>query len=124
MSSHPLYESPEEDQGRESRTSDWNETEIASFLEEKDDSRLKSKGSKEELMTRANELGIFYDEDRDWREEQLKDSGDRNYDWNITCRLVPKEDFDAERSDPDDYVPDEVRFLDENEEVQIEYVEK
>lgn len=124
MKSHPLYERPKEDQGRKSRTSDWNETEIANFLEEKDESRLKSNGSEEELIARANELGLFYDEEEDWREEQVKDLGDREYDWNITDGLVPKEDFDAERSDPDDYIPDEVRFLDENKEVQVEYKNK
>lgn len=123
MNSHPLYGRPKEDQGREQRTADWDESEIVDFLDTQYDNPLEEFGadSYDRLEEKIEELGLSYDEDSDWRHEQVSDLGEKEFDWGITCGLARKEDIEERDSKPDDYVPWEVRFEDEEGEVQVEY---
>lgn len=123
MDPHPIYERPEEDQGRKERTDDWNVSEITSFLFEQYDNPLDEfdVDNRKELETKVEEQGLTYDKDSDWRYNQVPELGEKNYDWGITCGLARSEDVEERSTKPDDYVPWEVRLKDENGEVQVEY---
>jgi hypothetical protein len=123
MNSHPLYERPLEDQGRESRTDDWNKSNIINFLDENYDNPLKEFGvdDYDELKQRVDELGLSYDEESDWRQNQISDLGEKDFDFSMTCYPIKLEDKEERKSKPDDFVPKEVRFLDENRDIQVEY---
>lgn len=126
MVSHPLYERPEEDQGRKSRTGQWTESEIIEFLNDQYEDPLDEFEADDyaELSQKVNELGLAYDEESDWRYEQIPDLGEKNFDYGITCYPMRLEDGEERPPKPDDYVPVGVRLEDENGDVQVEYENK
>ena len=123
MVSHPLYERPDEDQGRENRTGQWTEDEIIEFLDDRYENPLDEFGvdNYAELSQKVNELGLTYDEESDWREEQVPELGERNFDYEISCYLMRLEEGEERPSKPDDYVPAKVRFIDEEGSVQVQF---
>ena len=123
MESHPLYERPEEDQGREERTADWNKKDIMRFLNDQYSDPLEKYdvNSYEELGGKIDDLELAHGEESDWRHEQVSNLGEKNYDWGITTGLIRLEEGEERSPKPDDYVPWEVRFEDEKGEVQIDY---
>lgn len=123
MNEHPLYDRPESDKGREKRTADWNKTDIVDFLEDRFDDPREEFGVEtyEQLEERIEELGLSYDGESDWRHDQVKDLGDRNFDYSISCLLMRLEDVEERDSKPDDYVPAKVSFMDEDGDVQVKF---
>lgn len=121
MESHPLYQRPQNDQGRDNRTDDWTKSAIVDFLDERYDNPLGDFGANnyEELIQKIDNLGLEYDERSDWREDQVPDLGDREFDYSITSFLAKPEDVEGPGSD--DSVSPEVRFFDENGDLQVEY---
>lgn len=122
MESNPYYEAPEEDQGREQRTADWNKSEIISFLDEQYEDPLDEFGvdNYEGLEEKIDEQGLAYNEDSDWRYDQVPELGQRNYDSKSVFGLVPKDKAD-EIENPE---PWEVEFCDETGEVQVHWKNK
>lgn len=114
---NPLYEAPVEDLGRDARMTDWNNSEIKSFLQERYDDPLDEFGAEsyDELMGQVKELGLPYVEDLDWRFDQISDLGEKNYGTRKVHGLARKKDLDK----IDNPEPWEVEFLDEEGEVQI-----
>lgn len=123
MNSHPLYERPDEDQGRQKRTEDWNEAEIIGFLDDRFDDPLEEfeVSSYEELGNRINELGLIHDEESDWRHKQVPDLGEKNFEYETKCYLMRLEDDEERPTKSDDYVPAGVTLKDENGEIQLKY---
>ena len=123
MNSHPLYERPAEDQGRDNRTDEWTQGEITDFLEERYDEPLEefNVDNYEELNQLVDQLGLVHDEDSDWRHKQIADLGKENFDYEIACYPMVLEEDEERPPKPDDYVPAKVKFKDENEVVQIKY---
>lgn len=119
MGSNPYYEAPEKDQGRESRTQDWNRSEILSFLDEQYDNPLDEFGVEnyDELESRVEELGLSYEEDSDWRYEQVSDLGEKDYNSETVFGIVPYDKVD-EVENPE---PWEVKLCDENGEVKVHW---
>lgn len=122
MESHPYYEAPEEDQGREERTNDWTKSEIISFLDEQYDDPLDEFGvdNYEELEARIEGRGLNYDEDSDWRYDQVPDLGEKDFDYESASALVRADKLD-EIENPE---PREVKLSDESGEVQVHWENK
>jgi hypothetical protein len=119
MGSNPYYDAPAEDQGREQRTSDWNKSEMISFLDERYDEPLDEFGADDydELAEMIEQQGLPHDEETDWRYEQVRELGQRNYSSESAFGLVPVERAD-EIENPE---PWEVKFKDEDGETQIHW---
>lgn len=122
MKEHPLYEHPSEDQGRDSRTEEWNSSEIIEFLGEQYDDPLQKFDVEnyEELNQKIDDLGLEHDKELDWRKTQIPNLGEKEFDYGITSYIAKPSQVE-EGPGPDDYVPPGIRFMDEKGEVQIEY---
>lgn len=119
MKSNPYYDAPEEDQGRDRRTDDWNKSEIINFLDEQYDNPLDEFGvdNYQELKARIEGQGLVYDEDSDWRYAQVPELGQSDYESESVFGIVPVEKAD-EIENPE---PWEVKFRDEDGEVQVHW---
>jgi hypothetical protein len=122
MTSNPYYESPEEDQGRNERTNDWNKTDIISFLKDQYEDPLNKfdVDNYDKLEKQIEKQGLTYDENSDWRHKQVPELGKTDYEFEAMFGIVPVERAD-EIEDPD---PWEVKFIDETGEVQIHWKNK